>query len=138
MKNKKVLLTVTFFIYVVFMLWMTLFKREPREDRKILLDLFWAFRAWISDQKRGQEEAIQYLKNVLFYIPFGFMFPLKKKGWKVLLVSALGLSVTVELFQYVFKLGWCELDDIVSNCLGAFIGYESFRLVVCCKIIEEE
>ena len=34
--------------------------------------------------------------------------------------------MTFEELQYIFMLGWCELDDVVSNTIGALIGYGAF------------
>lgn len=33
-----------------------------------------------------------------------------------------GVSLLIEMLQYVTGLGLCELDDVVSNTLGGFIG----------------
>ena len=38
-------------------------------------------------------------------------------------MTALILSVFIELSQFVFNFGWCEVDDVISNTLGAMIGY---------------
>lgn len=122
-KDKRLFLLTLFMLYCFFMLWMTIFKRDPGMNRKIVFDLFWAFREWIAGSKNGKTESLQYLKNVLFFVPFGVLFPWKEKGWKVLLFSATAFSVLIEVIQYVFLLGWCELDDVISNALGAFIGF---------------
>ena len=36
---------------------------------------------------------------------------------------ALCFSATIEAAQYIFALGLCELDDVISNTLGAMVGY---------------
>ena len=33
-----------------------------------------------------------------------------------------GLSILIELLQYVFKIGHCDIDDVISNTIGGLIG----------------
>lgn len=32
-------------------------------------------------------------------------------------------SAIIEITQYIFNLGWCELDDVISNTAGALVGF---------------
>lgn len=105
---------------------MTILKREPRAERKVVFDLFWSFRKWFSGSKVGKTETIQYIKNILFFVPYGILFPWKEKGLSRLLISVFVFSSFVEVIQYIFALGWCELDDVISNTAGAVIGFEFF------------
>lgn len=130
--NKKriiqTLSTVLFVIYTIFVVWMTLLKREPRVRARVIEpELFWAFRGWINGAPNGKQESMQYIQNVLFFIPFGFLFPRKK--WKPVFMSALMTSAIIEATQYIFNLGWCELDDVISNTAGALIGFGCYVIV---------
>lgn len=117
-----------FVIYTIFVAWMTLLKREPRVRARVIEpELFWAFREWINGAPDGKQESIQYIQNVLFFIPFGFLFPWKK--WKQVFLSALMTSTAIEITQYIFNLGWCELDDVISNTAGALIGFGCYVIV---------
>lgn len=132
--NKKRILqtlsTILFVIYTIFVVWMTLLKREPRVRARVIEpELFWAFRGWINGAPDGKQESIQYIQNVLFFIPFGFLFPWKK--WKQVFLSALMTSAAIEITQYIFNLGWCELDDVISNTAGALVGFG------CCVIVHK-
>lgn len=120
---------VLFYIYEIRVVWMTLAKREPRVMERVFEPrLFWAFREWAAGNSNGKEESIQYIANVLFFIPYGFLFP-QKKLKSVLLISLL-TSVFIEVAQYICNLGWCEIDDVISNILGAVIGFGIYRLTV--------
>ena len=130
--NKKriiqTLSTVLFVIYTIFVVWMTLLKREPRVRARVIKpELFWAFRGWINGAPDGKQESIQYIQNVLFFIPFGFLLPWKK--WKTVFMSTLITSAVIEVTQYIFNLGWCELDDVISNTAGALIGFGCYVIV---------
>ena len=113
-----------FAAYTIFIVWYTLLKREPRSFERVFKpELFWAIREWIENPTVvNKAEAVQYLLNILFFIPYGLLFPWKD-NWKRVLVIALVLSISIELSQYIFNLGWCEVDDVISNTLGAMIGW---------------
>ena len=112
-----------FIAYTIFILWYTLLIREPRSFERVFIPgLFWAIRGWIAGTPQGKVEAIQYVQNILFFIPYGLLFPWKD-NWKRVFVTALVLSIFIELSQFIFNLGWCEVDDVISNTLGAMIGY---------------
>ena len=122
-RNKSVVKKFLFIAYTIFIVWLTLLKREPRgAERVYKLELFWAIRGWLAGTPQGKVEAIQYVQNILFFIPYGLLFPWKD-SWKLVFVSALVLSVFIELSQFIFNLGWCEVDDVISNTLGAMIGW---------------
>lgn len=108
-------------LYCLFIVWYTLLSRATRPARTADLRLFWPFRNLLAGKPTGKTDVIQNINNILFFIPFGLCLTLKK-WWKVLLV-ALCFSVVIEASQYVFALGLCELDDVISNTLGAMIGY---------------
>lgn len=104
-KKRKVILA----LYIFFILWMTLFTREPRAAR-IVKGLFWEIRMgfwW------------DIALNILLFIPLGFL--VGNKGWKTVLFGFL-LSASIELTQYVFLLGYCEADDVLNNTIGCGIG----------------
>lgn len=104
-KSQKVLIA----LYIFFILWMTLFTREPRAAR-IVKGLFWEIRMgywW------------DIALNILLFIPFGFL--VGRKGWKAVLFGFL-LSALIECAQYIFLLGYCEADDVLNNTIGCGIG----------------
>ena len=122
-RNKSVVKKYLFAAYTIFIVWYTLLIREPRGVERVFIpELFWAIRGWIAGAPQGKVEAIQYIQNILFFIPYGLLFPWKD-DWKHVFVTALVLSVFIELSQFIFNLGWCEVDDVISNTLGAMIGW---------------
>lgn len=125
-----------FAAYTIFIVWLTLLKREPRGlERVFKPELFWAIRSWIVNPTVvNKAEAVQYLLNILFFIPYGLLIPWKE-NWKRVFVTALVLSISIELSQYIFNLGWCEVDDVISNTLGALIGYGIWWKVSKRKIV---
>ena len=122
MRLRKRLNWILFSVYVLFLLWLTIFSREPRIGERVFKwELFWSYRAWIGGEPRGKAESIQNINNILIFIPFGLLLPTLR--WKDLLFTILIFSSAIEVVQYALNLGWCEFDDVICNVLGAVIGF---------------
>lgn len=74
---------------------------------------------------------LNLLGNVVCFMPLGFVLPVisnRKFGlFRITAVSFLA-SLSVEILQLVTKLGSCDVDDIIMNTLGGFLGYILFLL----------
>lgn len=69
--------------------------------------------------------------NIIGFIPFGLILPIiSKKRRKLAIISLLSfeLSLTIEIIQLIFKVGSFDVDDMILNTLGGFIGYLLFLL----------
>ena len=122
-KSRKILVA----LYILIILWITLFSREPMTTR-IFRGLFWEI------EMRYWNNIIQ---NILLFIPLGFLI-----GGKRGIIAGLLLSIGIELTQYIFRLGYCELDDVLNNTIGAAIGallYKKFgkRIEQLCTRLKE-
>lgn len=125
---KKRLRWFFFIAYVLFLLWLTILSRQPRTGVRVFKwELLWAYRAWIAGESFGKTESIQNINNVLVFIPFGALFPGKR--WKQLLITAVLFSTAIEAVQYALNLGWCEIDDVICNVLGAAIGFGLWKMI---------
>ena len=119
---------ILFSVYVLFLLWLTIFSRQPRSfERVFKWELLWSYRAWLAGAPDGKTESIQNINNILVFIPLGFLFPGKR--WKWLILTAVLLSADIEAVQYAFNLGWCEIDDVICNVLGAAAGFGLWKLI---------
>lgn len=125
---KKRLGWIFFVAYVLFLLWLTFLSRQPRTGVRVFKwELLWAYRAWIAGESFGKTESIQNINNILVFIPFGVLFPGKR--WKQLLITVVSFSTAIEAVQYCINLGWCEIDDVICNVLGAAIGFGLWKLI---------
>lgn len=125
---KKRLRWFFFIAYVLFLLWLTILSRQPRTGVRVFKwELLWAYRAWIAGESFGKTESIQNINNILVFIPFGALFPGKR--WKQLLITAVLFSTAIEAVQYALNLGWCKIDDVICNVLGAAIGFGLWKMV---------
>lgn len=67
---------------------------------------------------------IQEFLNIIIFIPFGICVTLlfkRKKVWLVFLLAFL-LSTIFEVEQLITALGYCDINDVITNVLGAIIG----------------
>lgn len=90
---------------------------------------FWNYRGQL-----GVSSVINLLGNVLVFVPFGFFEPMasKKRSFIGTLTDGLFLSMVVEVFQLVSKVGRFDVDDLILNTMGAIVGYLLF--LVCSMI----
>ena len=115
-RGGKIVNAVLLVLYLLFIAYMTLMYRESGLGR-MNLDLFWSYRQFLTN--RGLRYEI--LNNIWLFVPLGaILYKLFPKIW-IVIVPVL-ISAAIETTQYVFGIGLCELDDIVSNSLGGLIG----------------
>ena len=79
LSKRKIIKIVLSFLYLAVVFWMTLLSREPKGERIFKPELFWAIKTWFAGEYNGRVETIQYFENILFFIPFGMLFPWKEK-----------------------------------------------------------
>lgn len=94
------------------------FSREPGSRVGIDMGLF---STWgVTSQAHAY-----VIENVILFIPFGLLFPAclsKKMSFLTIFAGAL-CSVCIEYIQYRTGCGYCQIDDIITNTVGAAIGY---------------
>lgn len=79
---------------------------------------------------------ISLLGNIVLFIPYGFLLPsLYEIKAKHVVLLGLSLSLFIELSQ-LFLPRWTDIDDIILNTFGTFIGYQLYKYYV--KIYNRE
>ena len=72
--------------------------------------------------------------NSLLFVPFGTFLPYllsskyKKSNVAVTVLISFSISIIIEGLQYLCSIGVCEIDDVIMNTLGAFIGALGYLL----------
>ena len=106
--------------YVYFILTKTIIGR-PVQTAPIFRGLFW-------EVQNGYWKDIWL--NIILFVPLGFLLG----GWQGVVVG-LVLSCGIETAQYIFRTGYCEVDDVLNNTIGAGIGAGMSTLAsVLCKV----
>lgn len=70
--------------------------------------------------------------NLVVFMPIGMLaavlFKDFRSGWKMLLIGA-GFSLVIEILQVLLAVRVFDVDDILLNALGTWLGYGIFRLL---------
>lgn len=110
-------------VYLSYLISLTLSGREAgSRTNKINLEIFGT---WSADGSMSRHA----LENVLLFVPFGILVPIKshffKKWWNLILAAFIS-SLSIEMAQLLTGRGFFETDDILLNTLGAVLGYIVF------------
>lgn len=70
--------------------------------------------------------------NIVLFIPLGVYFTLfnEDKGIKKNILWVFVVSLSAELVQYIFKMGIGDIDDVILNTFGGFIGIAAYKILV--------
>lgn len=119
-----------FLEYLCLLLILAVLTRKVQGERLFDFSLFWSYR---SVRKIGYRLLLlQIVANVTMFIPIGILLGCimrEIKWWKVLLIGG-GFSLLIESFQFFFKRGFAEFDDVFHNVLGCMIGYGIYKVTV--------
>ena len=86
---------------------------------------FWEYR-----EQLGLWAVVNLAGNVLIFVPFGFFKPMASRNrrfWETIMDGFL-LSLLVEVFQLLSKVGRFDVDDLILNTFGVMIGYLTFLI----------
>lgn len=113
---------VGFIVCVCFLYATTLFTRRPMGVRQFrcLLTVDWRlFRAGV------QSEIDQITLNIILFLPFGILWDIIRKNrssiFEIICIGA-ALSLSVEIMQYFSTRGVLDIEDLLTNIMGMFIG----------------
>ena len=84
------------------------------------------FEGYIDLIRSGDWFAFTYLSvgNIVWFVPFGMYLQYMGISGRLFQTALYGFlfSLLIESMQFVFGTGFSELDDLVQNTLGAWIG----------------
>lgn len=106
-------------VYGIVMLGVAFLNREPGSRGGIDWGLF---STWGTTVRMH----MYVIENVIMFLPMGVLLPYiwkaQRKFW-ICLLTVMTITIGIELMQFVTKLGYCQVDDVVMNTLGGVIGY---------------
>lgn len=115
-----------FIVYVYCVLQLTILSRTPGSfggmDWRILA-------RW--NENDAQKAFL--IMNIIMFIPLGILLPVFSKWTGHILVSlpvAIICSIGIEMIQLKYRLGFCQLDDIIANSLGFLIGFLDYLILL--------
>ena len=112
-----------FVIYLWMLVMIVFFCREP--GSRIGTDL-----RFMGTWGTTMQDHAWVIENIFLFLPFGFLFPVwlpeKKTAWTI--PVGFLCSVAIEYYQLRTGRGFCQLDDVIMNTLGAVIGFLCWKL----------
>jgi glycopeptide antibiotics resistance protein len=113
--------------YVLFLLYLMFFGmgRTQMDDNLLTIEPIFSTINFIKGCISWKDIVIIVVGNVVMFIPFGFLgwiFP-KLKELKSLLFTFISAITIVEATQYFTRMGIFEVDDIILNTFGVFLGF---------------
>ena len=119
--------------YVLFLLYLMFFGmgRTQMEDNLLTIEPIFSTINFIKGCISWKDIIIIVVGNVVMFIPFGFLgwiFP-KLRELKSLLFTFISAITIVEVTQYFTRMGIFEVDDIILNTFGVFLGFLIRNLV---------
>lgn len=129
-RKRSIINAVLCSITALTILYATILTRTPG-DYKPILTPFATFTAALQQPELYRE----MLMNIFLFFPLGLTLsnalPQKWHRWgRIILTTLIGciLSAGIEYAQYCCALGMAEVDDVICNTLGAFIGTTSLLI----------
>ena len=121
-QKRKPILRSLILIYLVFVLLLTIITRTQKEYISAEWIPFWSWYEVIFHHSKYYLEEI--ILNILMLMPLGIMLRLLNNRFQIkhALYLGLGLSMSIEVTQLIFRLGLFEWDDMIHNTLGCVLG----------------
>jgi len=105
--------------------------RFQYEDNQITVEPIFSTIEFIHNTIEWKHIVIIVLGNIVMFIPFGFLgwiFP-RLKDLKALIYTFISFIVMIEALQYFTRMGIFEVDDVILNTFGTYLGWLLCRLV---------
>ncbi|GAA5096351.1 hypothetical protein GCM10023210_29980 [Chryseobacterium ginsengisoli] len=99
--------------------------RTQMEDNLLTMEPVFSTINFIKGCISWKDIVIIVVGNVVMFIPFGFLGWVfsKLKELKSLLFTFISAITIVEALQYFTRMGIFEVDDIILNTFGVFLGF---------------
>jgi len=124
-----------FFIYLSLLLHALIFQRIhwPMAMRSINIVPFYTISNYVLEFVRGSVYSRfafdNLFFNILFFTPLGLYLPILRSGKKTITYFSwiLSFSLAVEILQWCFRLGAADIDDVILNSFGGFLGLMAYK-----------
>ncbi|AZA86793.1 VanZ family protein [Chryseobacterium shandongense] len=119
--------------YTILLLYLMFFGmgRKQSEDNLLTIEPVFSTINFIKGSISWKDIIIIVGGNIIMFIPFGFLgwiFP-KLNNLKTLLITFVSSIVIIEALQYFSRLGIFEVDDVLLNTFGVFLGFLMKKII---------
>lgn len=137
LKQYRALHWLLFIVYMIVLLYMVFFAEQfgrQVSDRVYAYNLvpFQEIRRFLGmwrHERYHMAVLVNLLGNMVVFMPFGyFVATLYQSGkhWYTSILYTFLLSLTIETMQFVFRVGSFDVDDLILNVAGGFLGFLVF------------
>ncbi|PWN63134.1 VanZ family protein [Chryseobacterium oncorhynchi] len=105
--------------------------RFQYDDNLITVEPVFSTIKFIQGAMSWKDIVVIVVGNIVMFIPFGFLgwsFPELRK-LKTLIFTFVSAIVIVEALQYFTRMGIFEVDDIILNTFGVYLGWRLCRFI---------
>lgn len=81
----------------------------------------------IIQELHGMRNKIYFVGNILFFMPFGFLF--RKLNFFIMIFVGGCMEFTIEMMQHITKRGMFDICDIMINMVGIVSGYIIINII---------
>ena len=104
--------------------------RAPGSRKSVSLTLF---ETW----GNGIHNHAFFIENIIMFVPFGILTPVlfsRMKKIQCCVLTGFLCSCAIEVMQLFTQRGYCQVDDVLTNTVGTFLGWLIWK--VANKLIE--
>lgn len=109
-------------LYALLVLGVTVLSRSSSPESTVILRPFWSYAVLYN------RLLAELILNVLLFIPLGFLVGGANIGFLKACAAGCGLSIAIEVTQWLTQRGICNIDDVIHNTIGCALGYGILRL----------
>ncbi len=117
-------------LYIVVLLYFTVIGRYSHKEYDYQIHIFYSYRFLL--EQFDSQSIRQFVINLVMLVPVGFLLSTiikMKDKYAIVLVLCLLFTLFIESMQLLTKCGSFEVDDIISNMIGAVIGILIYALI---------
>ena len=120
--------------YVIIVFFYTVIFRPTETHRAFNLMPFWSYTA---NRPEMTPLYLEKVLNIVLFIPLGLWGGVVFRKDKLIrnIVFCICFSISIEIFQFIFRKGFSETDDVLHNVLGGIIGYLLYCFINKMKFI---
>ncbi|MCQ2479160.1 MAG: VanZ family protein [Clostridia bacterium] len=132
-KKIKFLWLAMFLVYAAILLWAAIGSRSEGYEHSLNLRPLYSY-FFVVKVYNSFDVFKQILDNILVFIPFGMLLPAsfnmkhKQKNYALIVLAGFAFSLFIEAVQYLFSIGFTEVDDLINNVWGCLVGCGIYAL----------
>ncbi|MEP6747116.1 MAG: VanZ family protein [Bacteroidota bacterium] len=128
MKVVKFVISLVYFFLLVYAVFF-IGRRRHQEARYVILNPVQGIAGQLKAFKLDEKgDALNYFSNLLgniaLLVPYTFILIVfyNYKNYRLVFLSAVLISICIEVLQYIFQVGVADINDVIFNSLGALAG----------------